>query len=45
MEKKELVFSKGEMVEQFGGKDSPVGGFFISVLLGGGAQGCVWRKC
>lgn len=34
------------------GDGSPVGGFFISVLLlwwgihsGGGAQGCIWRGC
>lgn len=40
------------VLEWFVGQGSPVGGFFISVLLlrwevrgGGGAQGCVWRNC
>lgn len=52
VEKKELVFSQAEIFEWSVGKGSPVGGFFISVLLfwwgihgGGGAQGCVWRSC
>lgn len=52
LEKKELVFSKVEMLERFVGQGGPVGGFFISVLLlrweihgGGGAPDCVWRNC